>query len=553
MRQSATQETPQQQAHTFRTSPQAGTKQRRGRENRRQKAASTIPHRSLTKQLVAVFVVIIGAAILFLGIATTTLMRQYMLSSTDADLRNSGYSVADRLLNDIENQRQIEGQTPYSFSNYYIYLSFGASPDVAVEPIEIRPSTSLRYGIPGNPEGIIKQALRGGEDAKVNRDPFTVAGENGRQKWRALVLDVKDEGGQVLGYAIIAQPLAPIMFTVTRLALIFGLLGVATMLAGTLAVSATISRTLRSLRDIERATQAIAAGDLTKRVPHDDDADEVGSLATSINTMLTQIEDAFADKERSEAQMRQFASDASHELRTPLATVKGYTELYRMNGVPEDKVADCMGRIESEASRMSELVEDLLQLTRMDEGRPLELESLSLTDVAEDSLYDLEARAPQRHSQLIGLQSPEPPNVIITADHNKVTQVIANLLSNVLAHTPEETPVELAVGIDNGWGIIEVRDHGPGISPEDSEKIFQRFYRTDTSRSRASGGSGLGLAIVAAIMGAHGGSAHAFETPGGGLTVQLAFPGASSDEIAMRAAGLLSPEESPAPAQSAEH
>lgn len=493
--------------------------------------------RTLTAQLVLTIVMIVGIAIVFLGFATTTLMRQYMIQSVDADLRNSGYSVADRLLKDIQSGEHINVDNRYSFSNYWIYLSFETA-NPSAEPVEIRPYTTSRYSVPADPGKIIADSVAGGDQAKINREPFTVAATNARQHWRALVLDVTDPSSNVLGYAIIAQPLAPISFTVGRLALIFGLLSIATVLAGTLAVGATVSRSLRSLRDIERSTQAIAAGDLSKRVPHDDHADEVGSLATSINVMLAQIEHAFAEKERSEGRMRQFASDASHELRTPLATVKGYTELYRMGGVPEEKIPDCMGRIESEASRMSGLVEDLLQLARMDEGRPLQLEEVSLSDVAEDSLYDLSARAPGRSSRLVGLNSEHVPNVVVTADQDKVTQVIANLLGNVLSHTPEGTPVELAVGTDNGYGIIEVRDHGPGITAAESERIFERFYRTDVSRSRASGGSGLGLAIVAAIMAAHRGSARALETPGGGLTVRLSFPGARSDEIARRAAGL---------------
>ena len=247
-------------------------------------------------------------------------------------------------------------------------------------------------------------------------------------------------------------------------------------------------------------------------------------LADSINVMLSQIEQAFDVKERSEAKMRQFVSDASHELRTPLATVRGYAELYRIGGVKEGDVPQTMDRIESEAHRMGGLVEDLLQLARLDEGRPLTFADVCVTELCMNAVMDFRVRAGDRTVAVTGLDGPAAPEVTVTADEDKVTQVVTNLLSNVLTHTPTGTPVEVAIGRRGGEAVIEVRDHGPGVRPEDAEHLFERFYRADYSRSRASGGSGLGLAIVASVVAAHGGTARVAETPGGGLTVRLTFP-----------------------------
>lgn len=246
-------------------------------------------------------------------------------------------------------------------------------------------------------------------------------------------------------------------------------------------------------------------------------------LADSINVMLAQIEYAFADKERSGTKMRQFISDASHELpRTPLATVRGYAELYRLGGVPQEQITPTMGRIESEARRMSRLVEDLLQLARLDEGQALQRNEVNITAVCRNALSDMHARDLTREPTLIGLDGGQADDVVIMADNDKVTQVVTNLLGNVLTHTPPGTPTEIAVGMGSpDEAIIEIRDHGPGVRMEDAEHLFERFYRTDSSRSRASGGSGLGMAIVAAIMAAHGGTARVGPTEGGGLTVRL--------------------------------
>jgi two-component system OmpR family sensor kinase len=240
--------------------------------------------------------------------------------------------------------------------------------------------------------------------------------------------------------------------------------------------------------------------------------------------------------------MRRFVSDASHELRTPLATIRGYGELYRMGALTtSDQVDDTMRRIEDSASRMGTLVNDLLALARLDEGRPVRKEPVDLTALARDATRDLEALDPSRTVSLVSLTPPGPhdtsptvPDVVVTGDEDRLRQVLANLVGNVVRHTPAGTPAQLAVGLtdDGARGVVEVRDHGPGVSTEQAQHVFERFYRADSSRNRASGGSGLGLAIVAAIVGAHDGHVAVRDTPGGGLTVRREVPVVVADRTA---------------------
>src|SRR5699024_7487670 len=224
--------------------------------------------------------------------------------------------------------------------------------------------------------------------------------------------------------------------------------------------------------------------------------------------MVAALEEAFAEREAAGERMRRFVSDASHELRTPLASIRGYGELYRMGAVPEEEVPATMARIESEARRMGVLVSDLLALARLDEKRPLEMAPVDLRALASDALTDLGALDPTRPTALV---APEP--VIAWGDANRIRQVLMNLVGNAANHTPKGTPVEIEARAGAENAVIKVRDHGPGIPSGESERIFERFYRPDSSRARSRGGTGLGLAIVAGIMNAHGGSAYMSPLP----------------------------------------
>jgi len=252
----------------------------------------------------------------------------------------------------------------------------------------------------------------------------------------------------------------------------------------------------------------------------------VASLSRSLNAMLARIEQSFAAREANEEKMRRFIADASHELRTPLAAVGGYAELYRQGALPTaDAVTGAMGRIESEAHRMSGLVEDLLTLARLDGERPLELQTVDLAVLAADAAQDARTIAPGRHIVATGISGPIEPTEL-RADEQQLRQVVTNLVTNARVHTPDGTPIEILVGrVDARHVALHVRDHGPGIPADARDEVFERFYRADRSRSRGQGGgNGLGLAIVHAIIEAHDGTVRVDETPGGGATVVVELP-----------------------------
>ena len=309
---------------------------------------------------------------------------------------------------------------------------------------------------------------------------------------------------------------------------------------------------------IERTAARIASGDLTQRVPdpesHPDDppATELGRLSRALNAMLAQIESAFIARAhseaeakhaaeaaqisesravRSEAKMRQFVADASHELRTPLTTIRGFAELYRQGAVKDpDDVAKLVRRIEDEAARMGLLVEDLLLLARLDQQRPLARQPIDLLSLAADAVHDARLLAPAR---TIDLSVQPGAAFLVIGDEPRLRQVIGNLMSNALTHTPDGTPIEVSIGSgtldprlpDSPPAVtLDVTDHGPGMTPEQANRVFERFYRTDQARTRATGGSGLGLAIVNALVSAHGGVASVRTAPGKGATFRIALP-----------------------------
>ncbi|HET7763084.1 MAG TPA: HAMP domain-containing sensor histidine kinase, partial [Phycicoccus sp.] len=322
----------------------------------------------------------------------------------------------------------------------------------------------------------------------------------------------------------VGLPLETVTHTVTKLLVTTGLIGTLVLVLSLVLGYFVVRRALRPLSRIEDTAAAIAAGDLTQRVPVRQAEDEVTSLSRSLNVMLARIESSFAVRERSEEKMRQFVADASHELRTPLATVRGYAELYRQGALPDEPaVAGAMERIEAESGRMGVLVDDLLTLARLEDAPEVETGPVDLTVLAADAVADARARAPERRISLLGLDGPVEPTVVVGSEP-RLRQVVTNLVANALRHTPDGTPVEVAVGTDAEGAALEVRDHGPGVPEDISVKVFERFYRADPSRGRGSGGSGLGLAIVAAIVEAHHGRVGVAETAGGGATFVVRLP-----------------------------
>jgi two-component system, OmpR family, sensor kinase len=274
---------------------------------------------------------------------------------------------------------------------------------------------------------------------------------------------------------------------------------------------------LRPLDQMGREASTVAGGDLSRRVSPANARTEVGRLGVSLNRMLERIEEAFADRENAEARRKQFLSDASHELRTPLASIRGYTELFRLGAIEDpEELERAMDRIESEATRMGVLVDDLLTLARLDELPEARQELVDLVALATSAVADARAMAPDR---TISLDAYE--RVTVAGEPNMLRQVFANLLGNAVLHTPRGTAIELSVAVDGRSALIEVRDHGPGLPPGAAEHVFERFWRADGGRARGRGGSGLGLAIVREVVAFHHGSVEAGNHPEGGAVFRV--------------------------------
>ncbi|MGH9225174.1 MAG: sensor histidine kinase [Acidimicrobiales bacterium] len=351
-------------------------------------------------------------------------------------------------------------------------------------------------------------------DDIAKRSPHSADAVEGSGRFRMIV---REQGHDLV---VVAMPLKEVEQTLGRL---IGIAGLSTLLVlGAVGALARflVRRGLRPLEDIGRTAGAIAAGDLSRRVEPADTRTEVGQLGLALNSMLGQIEAAFSAQQASEQRLRRFVADASHELRTPLTSIRGYAELFRRGAAerPED-LEKAMRRIEQEARRMGVLVDDLLLLARIDQGRPLERAPVDLARVAADAVDDARAVDPNRPISL-----DAPPRVIVTGDDLRLRQVVGNLLANARQHTPPGTPVRVRLGFDGKGAVLEVADDGPGLTPDQADHVFERFYRADESRTRAHGGTGLGLAIVAAIAEAHGGGVSVDTGPGRGARFRVEVP-----------------------------
>jgi two-component system OmpR family sensor kinase len=281
-----------------------------------------------------------------------------------------------------------------------------------------------------------------------------------------------------------------------------------------------VRRGMRPLERMGATARSIAAGDLSRRVSPSNERTEVGQLGLALNGMLSQIERAFTQRDVTEQKLRHFVSDASHELRTPLTSMRGYAELLQRNpDMTRDDVLLAVRRIEDETRRMGVLVDDLLLLARLDQGRPLDRAPVDLTAMVNDAVSDARAADPGR-SVVAQITAP----VELTGDDLRLRQAVANLVRNALVHTPAGSPVEVALRAENGYADIDVIDHGAGVPEVQRERIFERFHRADPARSRDQGGSGLGLSIATAVVAAHGGRISVADTPGGGATFRIALP-----------------------------
>jgi len=362
--------------------------------------------------------------------------------------------------------------------------------------------------------------------ATLEGKPFTVPSKHGGAPWRVVVRPLVDGG-----FVAIATSLSDHNHPVNRLGALEVPIGggVLVLMAG--GGYLLIRRSLRPLVAVEHTAAAIAAGDLSQRVPELHPNTEVGRLSGALNGMLTQIETAFG-KEResheqaraSEERMRRFVADASHELRTPLTSIRGFAELHRMGAAADPgEVQHMMRRIEDEAARMGLLVEDLLLLARLDQQRPLEQHPVDLLAIAGDTVHDAQLVDPQR-SIALEAHTGVPP--IVTGDEARLRQVFSNLMGNALTHTPAGSPITVTVTSDPDAGVatVAIADAGPGLSDEEAAHVFERFYRADPARNRNAGGTGLGLSIVAGLVAAHGGTVSVDSAPGDGATFKVELP-----------------------------
>ncbi len=468
----------------------------------------------LRVKLVAAVVLLAALGLVISGVAASAALRGYLLNRVDSQLQST---VSDRgAVNGVLRGGRPDGSDggpgrADAFGTVYVTLVLA---DGTVVQRSTLPSSTAAPRLPAV--------------APTDNRPYTVSAVSGDTFWRVVNTNVSTTAGN--GELFVAVPLDEVQRTLRRLQAIEVVVGLMVLALLALGGFLLVRRNLRPLVEVERTAELIAAGDLSLRVPEADPRTEVGSLAQSFNAMLTSVEGAFAAQAESEAEarasedrMRRFVGDASHELRTPLTSIRGFAELYRSGALPTGPDVDrAMSRIEGEASRMGLLVEDLLLLARLDQQRPLERAPVDMLELAGDAVHDAQAVDPARSIELEVVPGGPAPHVL--GDATRLRQVVSNLVANALTHTPAETPVQVRVRSTGGEAVVEVIDHGSGIAPEDRERVFERFYRADTSRTRASGGSGLGLSIVAALVAAHHGSVDVHETSGGGATFRVAVP-----------------------------
>ena len=463
---------------------------------------------SLRTKVTGVTVLLLTIGLLVSGIGTMAMLKPALIGQLDTQLQSVQQDLSSVL------RLSKTGTTDQTAPTDYYYAVYSAS-GVLLEQNWTDKAEAIR---PQLANGItVDQATT------LDGAIFPVKSSNGRTLFHAIAVPVTfDDATGTLGTVVVALSTAGVDKLMTTYLSIFLGLGIAIVIVGALLTRFLVTTTFAPLREVEDTAVAIADGDLSLRLPSTAPTNtEVGRLNRSLNIMLGRIDRAFADRARTIDQMQRFVGDASHELRTPLVSVRGYAELYRMGALqtPEE-IGQAMERIEKEAIRMGALVEDLLELARMDETRPLEIGKFDLLTIAHDAALDARAFDPERTITVEG------DSVEILAAENKIRQVVTNLMGNALRFTESGTPLELVVSHDEAAGeaTISIVDHGDGIPKQIREKIFERFYRADNSRARETGGSGLGLAIVASIVKVHQGRIDVTATKGGGATFSVTLP-----------------------------
>jgi len=466
---------------------------------------------SLKARLLAVVVSLTALGLVVAGIATYAALSSFLVDRVDHTASNSADAIA----------RSAEHRGPggpgafvdaIGSANPGIYIGVVSDGKVSWAATATRPGETQLPQPDLSPDRAASAARDGG--------PITVSAISGDTRFRAQFRPI-GTGDQF--YVVVAAPLNEVDDTLHQLVVVEALVALAVLTVVFLLGLYLVRVGFRPLGRIEQTAEAIAGGDLSQRVENDDPRTEVGRLGGALNAMLGQIEQAFDERTASENRLRRFVADASHELRTPLAAVRAYAELFDRGARerPED-LERAMAGIQRESRRMGLLVDDLLLLARLDQGRPLERKQVELGQVAHEAVEAARTLDPGRE---IALETNG--SVVVVGDKERLRQVLDNLLANVRAHTPAGSAAAVRVTDDGSLAVLEVADSGPGLSSDALEHVFERFYRGDSSRSRDAGGAGLGLAIAAAIAQSHGGKAAVLNEGregGTGLTVRVTIP-----------------------------
>lgn len=467
---------------------------------------------TLRAKITGVTVFILSLGLIVAGIGTQSFLRPQMIATLDKELVQM-LSNPKAVLGAGADDRALKCEDVQLASQRFSVAALDADGTILCDNSQVRADDLAP----------VPPAFLPTESDKARGFVGTISGKDGVE-WRFVVGPImSNQDGTPGGTLFIAASTAEVNRTMTAFALVFSGFAIAVLLLGAALTRILVTNTFAPLAEVEQTALEISRGDFSKRILVASPHTEVGHLGQSLNVMLDRIDTSFEERAHTIDKMRRFISDAGHELRTPLVSVRGYAEMYRHGWITEGEQLDqAMERIEKEAIRMGSLVDDLLALARLDERRPLDAVPLQLNQIAADTALDTHAQAPDREVRVI----EDPASPVVVGDEHRVRQVVTNLIGNALRYSPQGSPIEIRVTSDPTavTAAFEIIDHGEGIPEQFRSKIFDRFWRADTSRNRETGGSGLGLSIVQSIVAAHGGTVSAHETPGGGSTFRVELP-----------------------------
>jgi len=476
---------------------------------------SPFANSSLRNRLTVGVLVLSAIGFIGAGVGAQALLKDYLINQVDDQLLSVVNGTADRLDQaGIARDDDGDGRGPQAARAITPLNRVPTSISVTV----LDPFGNLVGGIGGdlnsNQVTDYVMGLLPGQVAAFGSKPFTIEAPGADFRVATTVLPSS------LGSVIVAQSLSDFDKTTRQIGIVFLIIGGLVLLFIAFASRQVIKLSMRPLEKIEATAEKIAGGDLSARLENFEPDTEVGRLSTSLNQMLSRIEESFTARTESESKLRRFVADASHELRTPLTSIRGFAELHRQGAVPEgEKTKELISRIEKESMRMGSLVEDLLMLARMDQSREIVMADVDLSTLIKEAVTSAQVAGPEHP-----ITSDIAHDVHTQGDSDKIYQVVTNLLANARAHTPAGTAIHVATYSADDGTYVTVADKGPGLTAEDQQHVFERFYRVDTSRQRSSSdGSGLGLSIVDEVMKAHGGSVSVSSEPGNGATFTLHF------------------------------